>query len=164
MPAAPRRCRHNAALPCAEIPMPMSPIQRLPAAVLLLCVASPAWATAATDLARLQGAWQLRSGESLDGDGARMDYARQGLAGTKVLADGRFAFTSTRNGVFWAAGSGTYEGDATRYLERPLMASYPLQNGGSYEFRYTLEGDTWTLECWDGGRMVEREVWTRVGR
>ena len=41
------------------------------------------------------------------------------------------------------------------------MASYPLE-GGSYEFRYTLEGDVWTLERWQGGRRVEREVWRRV--
>ncbi len=163
MPAGNAGAVHNAALPCAESAMPMPPILRL-MTITLLCAAATATASAATSLARLQGAWQLQSGESVDGDGVRMDYARQGLAGTKVLADGRFAFTSTRNGAFWAAGSGTYQGDATRYLERPLMASYPLENGGSYEFRYTLEGDTWTLERWDGGRRVEREVWTRVGR
>lgn len=44
------------------------------------------------------------------------------------------------------------------------MASYPLEGGGRYEFRYTLEGDVWTLERWEGGRRVEREVWKRVGR
>lgn len=157
MPAGNAGAVHNAALPCAESAMPMPPILRL-MTITLLCAAATATASAATGLARLQGAWQLQSGESVDGDGVRMDYARQGLAGTKVLADGRFAFTSTRNGAFWAAGSGTYEGDATRYLERPLMASYPLENGGSYEFRYTLEGDTWTLDPGALGRRAPRRA------
>ncbi|MQP74439.1 hypothetical protein CQ393_00835 [Stenotrophomonas sp. MYb238] len=142
--------------------MPMRPTTRLLAAM-LLCVGS-VFAAGAADLSRLQGAWQLQSGEFVDGDGALVDYASRGLAGTKVLADGRFAFTTTSNGAFWAGGSGTYEGDGARYVERPLMASYPLESGGSYEFRYTLEGEVWTLERWDDGRRVEREVWKRVGR
>lgn len=81
-----------------------------------------------------------------------------------MLADGRFAFTTTRDGKFWAGGSGTYAADAGRYVEIPQMASYPLENGGRYEFRYTLEGDVWTLERWEGERRVEREVWQRVSR
>ena len=110
----------------------------------------------------LQGAWQLQSGEFINPEGAVVDYASQKLAGTKVLADGRFAFTTTSDGKFWAGGSGTYRSDAGQYVETPLMASYPLENGGSYHFRYTLEGDVWTLERWDGERRVEREVWKRA--
>jgi len=121
-----------------------------------------AGAAIAADVSRLQGAWRLQAGEFIDGDGAVVDYASRTLAGTKVLADGHFAFTTTSDGAFWAGGSGTYDGDAARYVETPLMASYPLESGGSYEFRYTLEGDTWTLERWQDGRRVEREVWQRV--
>lgn len=44
------------------------------------------------------------------------------------------------------------------------VASCPLENGGRYEFRYTLEGDIWTLERWEGKRRVAREVWRRVSR
>ncbi|MGE8279750.1 MAG: hypothetical protein ACN6O2_04875 [Stenotrophomonas sp.] len=110
----------------------------------------------------LQGAWQLQSGESVDPHGAVVDYTSQKLAGSKVLADGRFAFTTTRDGAFWAGGSGTYRSEAGQYVETPLMASYPLEKGGSYTFRYTLEGDLWTLERWQGERRVEREVWQRV--
>ena len=126
----------------------------------LLCAGVADHAFAA-DVSRQQGAWRLQSGEFIDGRGGVVDYASRKLAGTKVLADGHFAFTTTSDGAFWAGGSGTYEGDAARYVETPLMASYPLE-GGSYEFRYTLEGDVWTLERWQGGRRVEREVWRRV--
>lgn len=127
----------------------------------LLCAGVAGHAFAA-DVSRQQGAWRLQSGEFIDAQGAVVDYASRKLAGTKVLADGHFAFTATSDGVFWAGGSGTYEGDAARYVETPLMASYPLEGGGSYEFRYTLEGDVWTLERWQGGRRVEREAWRRV--
>ena len=131
------------------------------AAVLLSGVACIA---TASDAPALQGAWQLQSGEFINKEGAVVDYASQKLSGTKLLADGRFAFTTTSDGKFWAGGSGTYRADAGRYVETPLMASYPLENGGSYEFRYTLQGDVWTLERWDGERRVEREVWQRVPR
>lgn len=110
----------------------------------------------------LQGAWQLQSGEFINPEGKVVDYASQKLAGTKILADGRFAFTTTSDGKFWAGGSGTYRSADGHYVETPLMASYPLENGGSYSFRYTLEGDLWTLERWDGERRVEREVWKRA--
>lgn len=110
----------------------------------------------------LQGVWQLQSGEFINPEGKVVDYASQKLAGTKILADGRFAFTTTSDGKFWAGGSGTYRSADGQYVETPLMASYPLENGGSYSFRYTLEGDVWTLERWDGERRVEREVWKRA--
>ena len=90
------------------------------------------------------------------------DWMAAASAGTKVLADGHFAFTTTSDGKFWAGGAGTDAGDAAGYVETPLMASYPLENGGSYEFRYTLQGDVWMLERWQNGRRVEREVWQRV--
>ncbi|MCD9088423.1 hypothetical protein [Stenotrophomonas sp. SY1] len=138
----------------------MSLISRLAAVLLLLAVfVVPA---RADDGAALQGAWQLQSGEFINAEGALVDYASQKLAGTKLLADGRFAFTTTSDGKFWAGGSGTYRAEGNRYVESPLMASYPLENGGSYEFRYTLEGDVWTLERWHGERRVEREVWKRA--
>lgn len=121
------------------------------------------WCAQANEAPSLQGAWQLQSGEFINKEGATVDYASQKLAGTKLLADGRFAFTTTSDGKFWAGGSGTYRVEEGRYVETPLMASYPLENGGSYEFRYTLQGDTWTLERWDGERRVEREVWKRAG-
>lgn len=116
----------------------------------------------ANDDKALHGAWQLQSGEFVNAEGEQVDYASKKLAGTKLLADGRFAFTTTSDGKFWAGGSGTYRSEGGRYLETPLMASYPLEGGGTYEFRYTLQGDTWTLERWEGERRVEREVWKRA--
>ncbi len=132
-------------------------IRRGSAALLLLLASS----AAAADT-RLDGAWQLQSGEFVNPEGAVVDYASLKLAGTKLLVDGRFAFTTTRDGTFWAGGSGRWQAEAGAYVETPLMASYPLENGGSYTFRYTLEGDVWTLERWEGERRVEREVWKRA--
>lgn len=130
------------------------------AAALLFSTA--AFTAQASDATGLQGAWQLQAGEFVDKDGAVVDYTSRKLAGTKLLVDGRFAFTTTSDGKFWAGGSGTWRAEGGRYTETPLMASYPLEDGGSYEFRYTLDGDTWTLERWHGERRVEREVWRRA--
>ena len=120
-----------------------------------------AFAAPAADT-RLDGAWQLQSGEFVNPEGTVVDYASLKLAGSKLLVDGRFAFTTTSDGKFWAGGSGRWQAEAGAYVETPLMASYPLENGGSYTFRYTLEGDVWTLERWEGERRVEREVWKRA--
>lgn len=141
--------------------MSIHPLARL-LLTALLCAGGVGGVLAA-DVSQLQGAWRLQAGEFVDGQGGVVNYASRKLAGTKVLADGHFAFTTTTSdGKFWAGGAGTYAGDAARYVETPLMASYPLENGGSYEFRYTLQGDVWTLERWQNGRRVEREVWQRV--
>jgi len=133
--------------------------------VVLLLACQPTFAGAAAPQAtRLDGAWRLASGEFVNPEGEVVDYASLKLTGTKVLGDGHFAFTTISDGSFWAGGSGTYADDGATYSETPLMASYPLTEGGRYDFRYTLDGDTWTLERWENGRRVEKETWQRVGR
>jgi hypothetical protein len=110
----------------------------------------------------LDGAWRLESGSHVDAEGQEKDYGSLKLQGTKLLVDGHFSFTTTQDGRFWAGGSGSFTADKGDYVETPRMASYPVVEGGSYRFRYTLEGDTWTLERYEDGKRVEREVWRRV--
>lgn len=110
----------------------------------------------------LDGAWRLRDGAQRDEQGRMVPYAPLKLQATKVLADGHFSFTTLADGRFWAAGAGTYELASDRYVERPVLASYPLPADGRFEFRYTLEGDVWTLERFEKGERVEREVWERA--
>ena len=110
----------------------------------------------------LDGAWRLESGSYVDTEGREKDYGSLKLHGTKLLADGRFSFTTAQDGRFWAGGSGRFTADADTYVESPEIASYPVADGGSYRFGYTLEGDTWTLERYEDGKRVEREVWRRL--
>jgi len=111
----------------------------------------------------LDGAWQLQAGEFVDGAGKRVDYTEAKLQGIKVLDGGTFAFTTTRDGKFWAGGAGGYEAVDGHYTETPRMASFPLEGDGQYRFEYRLEGDTWTLERRNAqGVVVEREVWRRM--
>ena len=110
----------------------------------------------------LDGAWRLASGSFVDAEGHEKDYGSLKLRGTKVLADGHFSFTTAQDGRFWAGGSGTFTAGDGHYVETPHMASYPIVEGGSYHFRYTLEGNTWTLERHEDGKRVEREVWQRM--
>jgi hypothetical protein len=128
------------------------------APVLALCLATPAMAASALD-----GAWRLQGGEFVDGAGQRVDYGEAKLEGIKVLQGDTFAFTTTRDGKFWAGGAGSYVADHGHYTEAPRMASFPLEGDGQYHFEYRIEGDTWTLERRDAqGTVVEREVWRRV--
>lgn len=134
----------------------MPTVLRLLATMSCLCV-GPALAASPLD-----GAWRLESGSHVDDQRQEKDYGSLNLQGTKLLADGHFSFTTTKDGRFWAGGSGTFTTEADTYVETPRMASYPVVEGGSYRFRYTLEGDTWTLERHEDGKRVEREVWRRV--
>lgn len=120
--------------------------------------------TAGTALATspLDGAWHLDSGTYVDAAGQEKDYGSLKLRGTKLLSDGHFSFATAQDGRFWAGGSGTFTADGETYVETPRIASYPVVDGGSYRFRYTLEGDTWTLERYEDGKRVEREVWRRI--
>ena len=126
--------------------------------VAIFCfMAGPALATSPLD-----GAWRLESGNYVDDQGQEKDYGSLKLQGTKLLVDGHFSFTTTQEGRFWAGGSGTFTADGDTYVETPRMASYPVVESGSYRFRYTLDGDRWTLERHENGKRVEREVWRRV--
>ena len=138
----------------------MPPRTLLPRLLLGACLLP---APAAFAQSSLDGAWQLQSGEYITADGTVVDYAKEKIRGTKVLGGGSFAFTTTKDGRFWAGGAGRYVSDDSRYVETPAMASYELVEGGAYTFSYTLAGDTWTLERHEGDRRVEREVWKRVG-
>jgi hypothetical protein len=134
----------------------------LPDVVRLLVAISCLFAVPALATSPLDGAWRLESGRYVDADGQEKDYGSLNLQGTKLLVDGHFSFTTAQDGRFWAGGSGTFTADAETYVETPGVASYPVVAGGSYRFRYTLEGDRWTLERYEDGKRVEREVWRRV--
>ena len=134
----------------------------MPTLLRLLAVMSCLFVGPALAASPLDGAWRLDSGSYVDDQGQEKDYGSLKLQGTKLLADGHFSFTTTQDGRFWAGGSGTFTAGADTYVETPQMASYPVVEGGNYHFSYTLEGNTWTLERFEDGKRVEREVWRRV--
>lgn len=135
----------------------MTPILFRPLMAMACLFAGPVLAASPLD-----GAWRLESGSYVDAEGQEKDYGSLNLQGTKLLVDGHFSFTTAQDGRFWAGGSGAFTADAETYVETPRTASYPVVAGGSYRFRYTLEGDIWTLERYEDGKRVEREVWRRV--
>ena len=123
-----------------------------------LPVLAPAFAT---DKA-LEGAWELQGGEYVTEDGQTRTYAEMKFNGQKVLADGRFSFTTQSGGKFWAGGAGRYEAKDGRYTETLMQRSFPAENGEAYSFRYRVEGDVWRLERWKDGKRVEFEEWKKV--
>lgn len=108
------------------------------------------------------GTWQLVSGEYLNDKQELISYETLGIASQKVINETYFSFVSTANGKFWAAGSGKYSFTDSQYIESPNVASYPLENGGSYSFTYHLEGSLWHNARWHGDTRVEYEVWKKI--
>nr|WP_295374506.1 hypothetical protein [Pseudoxanthomonas sp.] len=133
-------------------------LPKLPAALITLLAIPPAFANDKT----LEGAWELQGGEYVTEDGQTKDYAEMKFNGQKVLADGRFSFTMQTGDKFWAGGAGRYEAEGGQYTERLAQRSFAAENGGTYSFRYRVEGDVWRLERWKDGKRVEFEEWKKV--
>ena len=91
----------------------------------LALLAALLFAASAAPAASLDGAWQLQAGEFVDSAGQRVDYGEARLQGIKVLDGGTFAFTTTRDGKFWAGG-------VPRGSQRPkARSSSAITAGGS---------------------------------
>jgi hypothetical protein len=110
----------------------------------------------------LAGAWELVSGSYVGEGNAVVNYDDAEVKSLKVLSGNRFSFTTTAKGAFYAAGSGEYLAKDGLYVEIPSLASVPEMVGRRYEFRYRLDGDTWTNERWQDGVRMELEVWKKV--
>jgi len=126
--------------------------------LLLACVFSSAQVFAG----KLNGSWQLVSGEYVDSQGNTMNYRDKNLTATKVLSDGKFSFVTMSKGSFWAAGAGSYRIEGDNYIETPELASYPMEDGGTYKFKYTLNDEIWTKSRYRDDVRVEHEVWQRL--
>jgi hypothetical protein len=110
----------------------------------------------------LIGAWELISGFYVEENGAVTNYENANLRSLKVLSEGKFAFVTSANGAFYAAGGGDYLVENDIYTEIPSLASEPAMIGQRYAFQFKLEGDTWTNSRRQEGVVVESEVWKRV--
>jgi hypothetical protein len=110
----------------------------------------------------LIGAWELISGFYVGENGAVTNYENASLKSLKVLSEGKFAFVTSANGAFYAAGGGGYMIENDIYTEIPSLASEPAMIGQRYVFQFKLEGDTWTNSRRQEGVVVESEVWRRV--
>ena len=118
--------------------------------------------TATAHQSPFAGTWQLISGEYLNDKNKIIKYSTLGITSRKVINQHHFSFVSTANGEFWAAGTGTYVFTASEYVESPQMASYPLEDGGNYTFKYELKGDMWHNARRREGVRVEYEVWQKI--
>lgn len=109
-----------------------------------------------------KGTWQLISGEYLNDKKELINYDSLGISSQKVINEQHFSFVSMSNGKFWSAGTGTYTFTDVEYLESPKMASYPLEDGGTYTFKYEFKNDEWHNSRWHGDIRVEYEIWKKI--
>lgn len=111
---------------------------------------------------KFEGTWQLVSGEYINDKKELITYASLGISSQKVISGHHFSFVSLANGEFWAAGTGSYSFTENEYLETPKMASYPLEDGGTYTFNYEFKAGLWHNSRWHGDTRVEYEIWKKV--
>jgi len=108
------------------------------------------------------GTWKLVAGEYLNEKKELISYQNLGIQSQKVITNTHFSFVSTAKGKFWAAGTGSFSFTDSEYIEKPTMASYPLEDNGIYTFQYVLIEGQWHNSRWHGDTRVEYEVWQRV--
>lgn len=109
------------------------------------------------------GVWQLVSGECGEPGQAVETYDMHALEARKVMTEQQFMFLTLKNGVFYASATGPYTFDELRYCEHPELASYAPMVGQTYRFEYQINGDLWHNRRFEGDRLVESEIWQRVG-
>ncbi len=110
----------------------------------------------------LTGVWALESGEYVNNEGETVDYKSIGLQSTKIISQSYFSFTSMRGGDFWASGSGRYELDDGKYIEKLEHNSFSEKPGATFTFKTKIDDDVWYNSRWEGDERVEYEVWRRI--
>ena len=96
----------------------------------------------------LEGSWKLISGTVINGqDTTRTDYT-QNQEFIKIINASHFAFLhhDLKNGkdssAIFVAGGGRYEVEGNKYTEHLEYCSSREWENNSFEFNYTLSGDT----------------------
>ncbi|MGB1199666.1 MAG: hypothetical protein ACPG46_11505 [Thalassotalea sp.] len=108
------------------------------------------------------GTWQLVSGEYVNDKKEVVSYHSLEIRSQKVISSQHFSFVSMSKNKFWSAGTGTYTFTKNEYYESPTMASYPLEDGGTYTFTYQIKEGLWHNARWHGDTRVEYEIWKKV--
>lgn len=111
----------------------------------------------------LEGTWELVSGVYTNAEGSVTKVDASQVRAIKVLNPTHFAFltVSAADGKFIRAGGGPYRIEGARYSETVRYASAPTMIDETYDFSYTVDGDTWHHSGRLGQGHLE-EVWRRV--
>jgi hypothetical protein len=114
---------------------------------------------------RLDGAWRLVSAKDADGQARE---APAGVEMTKLVVDGRFAWTVAQNGTAVSGAGGTYTVTDDAYTEKVTYGVTDNQQplvGKTFTFTWKLEGGKWhhkgVLKT-DAGEQIIDEVWERI--
>lgn len=144
------------ALPNTDI---MDYPMKLTAVLTALFLVSPMALASSLDL---KGVWKLKSGEYINGEGDLISYQSLNMQSLKIISDTHFSFTSMKGDTFWASGTGSYEFEDGKYVEKLQLNSFGEKPGAIFAFDARVEGEYWYNTRWEDGKRVEYEVWQKV--
>lgn len=128
-------------------------------ALIALLFISPIAVSASTNL---EGVWKLQSGEYINGEGDLVSYESLNMRSLKIISGSHFSFTSMKGDTFWASGTGSYEFEDGKYIEKLHLNSFGEKPGALFAFDAKVEGEYWYNTRWENGKRVEYEIWQKI--
>jgi hypothetical protein len=111
----------------------------------------------------LVGTWEFVSAKTTRSDGTVAEYSNLDLRSNKILNSDYFCVvTRNADGSFRHATLGPYRVEGNLYVEILEYSTNTDWIGSRPEYRFTLEGDLWTIRTTGDREEIREEVWRRV--
>jgi hypothetical protein len=111
----------------------------------------------------LVGTWEFVSAKTTHSDGTVVEHSSLDLRSSKILNSDYFCVvTRNADGSFRHVNLGPYRVEGNLYTETLEYSTYNRWIGSSPVYKFTLEGDLWTIRTTGGRDVVREEVWRRV--
>ena len=111
----------------------------------------------------LVGTWEFVSAKTTRSDGTVVDYSILDLRSNKILSSDYFCVvTRNADGSFRHATLGPYRVEGNLYVETLEYSTNTGWIGSRPEYKFTLEGDLWTIRTTGDREEIREEVWRRV--
>jgi hypothetical protein len=111
----------------------------------------------------LVGTWEFLSAKTTRSDGTVVEYSNLDLRSNKILNSEYFCVvTRNADGSFRHATLGPYRVEGNLYIETLEYSTNSSWIGSRPEYKFTLDGDLWTIRTTGDREEIREEVWKRV--
>ena len=111
----------------------------------------------------LVGTWEFVSAKTTHSDGTVVEYSTLDLVSDKILNSDYFCVvTRNADGSFRHVNLGPYRVEGNLYTETLEYSTNSRWIGSRPVYKFTLEGDLWTIITTGSREVIREEVWRRV--